>query len=106
MYQLIVTTRGKSYSVFGETLDKKDYPTIELGSTVFIPALDKMLIVTNEEAFVEITEAEKTETPEDTTTPKDEVVEPETPEDEDEVVEEEEPAQEPEAPVEGETEEQ
>lgn len=100
MYQLIVTTRGNSYSVFGETLDKKDYPTIELGSTVFIPALDKMLIVTNEEAFVEITEAEKAETPEDTTTPsEDEVVEPGTSEEEEEeVVEEEEPAEDPVTP--------
>lgn len=69
MYKLIVTTRGNSYCVFGETLNKKDYPTIELGSTVFIPELNKMLLVTDTEAFVDVTGKELNETPENTTPP-------------------------------------
>lgn len=69
MYKLIVTTRGNSYCVFGETLDKKDYPTIELGSTVFIPELNKMLLVIDTEAFVDVTGEELNETPENTTPP-------------------------------------
>ena len=73
MYKLIVTTRGNSYCVFGETLDKKDYPTIELGSTVFIPELNKMLLVTDTEAFVDVTGEELNETPENTTPAEDEV---------------------------------
>ena len=67
MYKLIVTTRGNSYCVFGETLDKKDYPTIELGSTVFIPDLNTMLLVTDTEAFVDVTGEELNETPKNTT---------------------------------------
>ena len=76
MYKLIVTTRGNSYCVFGETLDKKDYPTIELGSTVFIPELNKMLLVTDTEAFVDVTGEELNETPENTTPAEDEVITP------------------------------
>lgn len=76
MYKLIVTTRGNSYCVFGETLDKKNYPTIELGSTVFIPELNKMLLVTDTEAFVNVTGEELNETPENTTPAEDEVITP------------------------------
>lgn len=67
MYELIVSNRGNSYCVFGETLNKADYPTIELGSTVFVPSLDKMLLVLDEETFVDVKTgaAIETETPEE-----------------------------------------
>lgn len=54
MFELIVSNRGQSYCVFGETLNKADYPTIEIGSTVFVPSLDKMLLVLDAETFVDV----------------------------------------------------
>ncbi len=54
MYELIVSNSGNSYCVFGETLNKADYPTIEIGSTVFVPSLGKMLLVLDEETFVDV----------------------------------------------------
>lgn len=69
MYELIVTNRGSSHSVFGETLARKDYPTIENGSTVYIPALEKMLIVTDEFIDVVTQKVLEVETKEETVTP-------------------------------------
>ena len=73
--KLIVTTRGNSYCVFGETLDRKEYPTIEVGSTIFVPELEKMLIVTDNESFIDLETLEKVEV-EEAVTPEDEVTEP------------------------------
>ena len=72
--KLIVTARGNSYCVFGETLDRKEYPTIEVGSTIFVPELEKMLIVTDNESFIDLETLEKVEV-EETVTPEDEVTE-------------------------------
>lgn len=66
MYELIVSNRGQSYCVFGETLNKADYPTIEIGSSVFVPSLDKMLLVLDEETFVDVKTGAVLETEEET----------------------------------------
>lgn len=38
MYQLIVTHGAHTYSLFGNSLDIKDYPTVPVGAFVCIPA--------------------------------------------------------------------
>lgn len=78
MYELIVTNRGSSHSVFGETLARKDYPTIENGSTVYIPALEKMLIVTDEFIDVVTQKVLEVEAKEETVTPLAENITPPT----------------------------
>ena len=36
MYEIIVYDKKKSYVIFGESADLKDYPTIPVGASVFI----------------------------------------------------------------------
>ena len=36
MYELIVYDKKKSYVLFGESPDPKDYPTIPVGASVFV----------------------------------------------------------------------
>jgi hypothetical protein len=37
MYELIVTYKNSSYCITGDSTDLKDYPSIAIGSFVFIP---------------------------------------------------------------------
>jgi hypothetical protein len=38
MYQLIITYRSHTYSIFGDSADINDYPNIPVGAYVWIPA--------------------------------------------------------------------
>lgn len=93
--QIIVYEYKNSYTLFGESTDLKDYPTIPVGANVFIVETKEMFLKTDDETFVRLSpavEKEPEEAPEETPA-EDPVTEPEvTPEEETE-----EPEAEPEA---------
>jgi hypothetical protein len=45
MYQLIVTYRSHTYSIFGDSVDMKDYPKIPVGSYVWIPVTGDLFYI-------------------------------------------------------------
>ena len=45
MYRLIVHTPTHIYTLFGNSIDINDYPTIPIGSYVYIPAIDDMFFI-------------------------------------------------------------
>jgi hypothetical protein len=45
MYQLIVTHGAHTYSLFGNSLDISDYPTIPAGAFVCIPATGDLFYI-------------------------------------------------------------
>lgn len=45
MYQLIVTYKSHTYSIFGDSTDINDYPNIFIGSYVWIPETKDLFYV-------------------------------------------------------------
>lgn len=92
--QIIVYEYKNSYTLFGESTDLKDYPTIPVGANAFIVDTREMFLKTDDETFVRLSPVVEEEPEEAPVTPEEEpAAEPEvTPEEETE-----EPSAEPEA---------